>query len=124
MIPRRAAGYAPDGRRVQGTIHWVSAGQAVDAEIRFYDRLFTVIDPRDVDEGETYLKYLNSQSLEVVKGCKIEPSLRHAVPGDRYQFEREGYFCVDPSSVDGRLVFNLTVRLRDTWAKIEQAQHT
>jgi glutaminyl-tRNA synthetase len=120
--PETRGGYAPDGRRVQGTIHWVSAEHAVDAEIRLYDRLFTVIDPRDVDDGETFLQYLNPKSMEVVKGCKIEPSLRHAVPGDRYQFEREGYFCVDPSSVDGQLVFNLTVRLRDTWAKIEQAQ--
>jgi len=120
--PETRGGYAPDGRKVQGTIHWVSAEHAIDAEIRLYDRLFTVIDPRDVDEGETYLKYLNPQSLEVVNGCKVEPGLREAVPGDRFQFEREGYFCVDPSSGDGQLVFNLTVRLRDTWAKIEQAQ--
>ncbi len=122
--PETRGGYAPDGRKVQGTIHWVSAEHAVDAEIRLYDRLFTVIDPRDVDEGETYLTYLNPQSLEVVKDCKVEPSLRDAMPGDRFQFEREGYFCIDPSSGDGQLIFNLTVRLRDTWAKIEQAQKT
>jgi glutaminyl-tRNA synthetase len=109
---------------VQGTIHWVSAAHAVDTEIRLYDRLFTVVDPRDVDEGETFLKYLNPQSLEIVQGCKVEPSLVNAMRGARYQFEREGYFCVDPSSTDGQLVFNLTVRLRDTWAKIEQAQQT
>jgi glutaminyl-tRNA synthetase len=120
--PGTRGGYAPDGRKVQGTIHWVSATHAVDAEIRLYDRLFTVVDPRDIDEGETFLKYLNPQSLEAVKGCKVEPSLAQAVPGARYQFEREGYFCVDPSSTDECLVFNLTVRLRDTWAKIEQGQ--
>jgi glutaminyl-tRNA synthetase len=122
--PETRGGYAPDGRRVQGTIHWVSAAHAVDTEIRLYDRLFTVVDPRDVDEGETFLKYLNPQSLEIVQGCKVEPSLVNAMRGARYQFEREGYFCVDPSSTDGQLVFNLTVRLRDTWAKIEQAQQT
>jgi len=122
--PETRGGYAPDGRRVQGTIHWVSAEHSVDAEIRLYDRLFTVIDPREVDEGETYLKYLNAQSLEVVKGCKVEPSLTQAIPGERFQFEREGYFCVDPSSDVENLVFNLTVRLRDTWAKIEQTQQT
>jgi glutaminyl-tRNA synthetase len=122
--PETRGGYAPDGRRVQGTIHWVSAAHAVDAEIRLYDRLFTVVDPRDVDEGETFLKYLNPQSLEIVQGCKVEPSLANARRRERYQFEREGYFSVDPSSTDGQLVFNLTVRLRDTWAKIEQAQQT
>jgi len=83
-----------------------------------------VVDPREIDEGETFLKYLNPQSLEAVKGCKVEPSLTQAVPGARYQFEREGYLCVDPCSTDGSLVFNLTVRLRDTWAKIEQGQQS
>jgi glutaminyl-tRNA synthetase len=120
--PDTRGGYAPDGRKVQGTIHWVSAQHAVDAEIRLYDRLFTVIDPRDIDDGETFLKYLNPQSMEAVEGCKVELSLAAAKPGARYQFEREGYFCVDTGSTDERLVFNLTVRLRDTWAKIEQAQ--
>jgi glutaminyl-tRNA synthetase len=122
--PDTRGGYAPDGRKVQGTIHWVSAAHAVDAEIRLYDRLFSVVDPRELDEGETFLKYLNPQSLEAVKGCKVEPSLAQTVPGARYQFEREGYFCVDPSSTAGCLVFNLTVRLRDTWAKIEQGQQS
>ena len=119
--PETRGGYAPDGRKVQGTIHWVSAQHAIDAEIRLYDRLFTVVDPRDVDDGETFMKYLNPQSLEVVEGCKVEPSLMKAKPGAHYQFEREGYFFVEPFANE-RLVFNLTVRLRDTWAKIEQAQ--
>ena len=122
--PETRGGYAPDGRKVQGTIHWVSALHAVDAEVRLYDRLFTVVDPRDVDEGETFLKYLNPQSLEVIQECKVEPSLLNTKPGTRVQFEREGYFCVDPGSTPDRLVFNLTVRLRDTWAKIEQAQQS
>jgi glutaminyl-tRNA synthetase len=122
--PETRGGYAPDGRKVQGTIHWVSAFHAVDAEVRLYDRLFTVVDPRDIDEGETFLKYLNPQSLEVMQECKVEPSLLNAKPGTRVQFEREGYFCVDPGSTPDRLVFNLTVRLRDTWAKIEQAQQS
>ena len=120
--PETRGGYAPDGRKVQGTIHWVSAPHAIDAEIRLYDRLFTVVDPRDVDDGETFLKYLNPQSLEIVQGCKLEPSLASAKPGAHYQFEREGYFYLDPSSSDKHPVFNMTVRLRDTWAKIEQAQ--
>ena len=120
--PETRGGYAPDGRKVQGTIHWVSAMHAVDATVRLYDRLFTVIDPRDVDEGDTFMKYLNPQSLEIVTRAKVEPSLANTIPGTRYQFEREGYFCVDPDSTDGKPVFNLTVRLRDTWAKIEQAQ--
>ena len=120
--PETRGGYAPDGRKVQGTIHWVSAMHAIDATVRLYDRLFTVVDPRDVDEGETFLKYLNPQSLEIVTRAKVEPSLANTIPGTRYQFEREGYFCVDPDSTDGKPVFNLTVRLRDTWAKIEQAQ--
>ena len=122
--PETRGGYAPDGRKVQGTIHWVSAMHAIDATVRLYDRLFTVVDPRDVDEGETFLKYLNPQSLEVVTGAKVEPSLAKTIPGTRYQFEREGYFCVDPDSTDGQPVFNLTVRLRDTWAKIEQSQQS
>jgi len=120
--PATRGGYATDGRKVKGTIHWVSAAQAVEAEVRLYDRLFTVVDPRDVDEGETYMKYLNPQSLEVLRGCMVEPCLAQVTLGDRVQFEREGYFCVDQDSTIGRPVFNLTVRLRDTWAKIEQAQ--
>lgn len=120
--PETRGGYAPDGRKVQGTIHWVSAQHAIDTEVRLYDRLFTVVDPRDVDDGETFLKYLNPQSLEIIKECKVEPSLLSANPGMMYQFEREGYFCVDPVSKPEHPVFNLTVRLRDTWAKIEQAQ--
>jgi glutaminyl-tRNA synthetase len=120
--PATRGGYAPDGRKVQGTIHWVSAGHAINAEIRLYERLFTVVDPRDVDEGETFLKYLNPQSLQVLQGCKVEPFLVDAKRGDRFQLEREGYFCADPDTTNERLVLNLTVRLRDSWAKIEQSQ--
>lgn len=117
--PDTRGGYAPDGRKVKGTIHWVSALHAVDAEVRLYDRLFTVPEPGKPEEGKTYLDYLNPDSLKVLTGCKVEPSLLKAVPGDRFQFERKGYFCVDPDSTPGQPVFNLTATLRDTWAKIE-----
>ncbi|GAP07323.1 MAG TPA: glutamine--tRNA ligase/YqeY domain fusion protein [Anaerolinea thermolimosa] len=117
--PETRGGYAPDGRKVKGTIHWVSALHAVDAEVRLYDRLFTVPEPGKPEEGKTYLDYLNPDSLKVLTGCKVEPSLLNAVPGDRFQFERKGYFCVDPDSTPGHPVFNLTATLRDTWAKIE-----
>uniref|UniRef100_A0A7C4PLK3 Glutamine--tRNA ligase n=1 Tax=Anaerolinea thermolimosa TaxID=229919 RepID=A0A7C4PLK3_9CHLR len=117
--PETRGGYAPDGRKVKGTIHWVSALHAVDAEVRLYDRLFTVPEPGKPEEGKTYLDYLNPDSLKVLTGCKVEPSLLKALPGDRFQFERKGYFCVDPDSTPGHPVFNLTATLRDTWAKIE-----
>jgi len=117
--PETRGGYAPDGRKVKGTIHWVSALHAVDAEVRLYDRLFIVPEPGRPEEGKTYLDYLNPDSLKVLTGCKVEPSLLKAVPGDRFQFERKGYFCVDPDSTPGHPVFNLTATLRDTWAKIE-----
>jgi glutaminyl-tRNA synthetase len=119
--PQTRGGYAPDGRKVQGTIHWVSARHALDAEVRMYDRLFTVPNPGRTDEGKTFLDYLNPDSLTVLKRCKVEPSLADAEPGARYQFERKGFFCVDPDSKPGELVFNLTVPLRDSWAKIEGA---
>ena len=116
--PETLGGQAPDGRKVKGTIHWVSAAHAVDAEIRLYDRLFKVEDPNEVEEGETFLKHLNEESLEVIEGAKLEPSLADAKPGDPYQFERVGYFTADSKdSTAEKLVFNRTVALRDSWAK-------
>src|SRR5262245_10016531 len=121
--PATRGGNAPDGRKVKATIHWVSAEHAVDAEVRLYDHLFTKPDPDDVPEGQDYLVNLNSNSLEVLKGCKLEPSLASAAPGTRYQFERLGYFTADPvDSAKSRLVFNRAVTLRDTWAKLEKGR--
>ncbi len=120
--PATRGGNTPDGRKVKSTIHWVSAAHAVDAEVRLYDTLFTKEDPNDVEEGQDFTANLNPNSLEVLSGCKVEPSLRDAVAGTRYQFERMGYFCVDPASSSGKLVFNRTITLRDTWAKIEQRE--
>jgi len=120
--PETRGGWAPDGRKVQGTLHWVSAAHALDAEVRLYDRLFLKPNPLDVEEGQDFTASLNPNSLEVLSGCRVEPSLAGAAPGSRYQFERQGYFCVDPDSTGEKLVFNLTATLRDTWAKIEQAQ--
>lgn len=117
--PETRGGYAPDGRKVQGTIHWVSARHAVDAEIRMYDRLFVVPNPNKVEEGKTYLDHLNPVSLSVLTLCKVERSLADTAPGQQFQFERKGFFCADPDSTKGKPVFNLTVPLRDTWAKIE-----
>ena len=110
---------APDGRKVQGTIHWVSAQFALDAEVRMYDRLFTVPNPGRAEEGKSFFDYINPDSLKVLTGCKVEPSLAGAVPGMYCQFERKGFFCVDPDAAPGHLVFNLTMPLRDTWAKID-----
>lgn len=112
----------PDGRKVKGIIHWVSAAHAVPAEVRLYDHLFLKPDPDDVEPGKTYLDNLNPNSLQILSGCMLEPSLAEAQVGDRFQFERQGYFCVDPDSTPGKLVFNRTVTLRDTWAKIEKKQ--
>src|SRR4029077_15376667 len=121
--PATRGGDSPDGRKVKGTIHWVSAAHAVDAEVRLYDHLFTKPDPDDVPEGQDYRVNLNADSLEVLTGCKLEPSLAKATAGTKYQFERMGYFNVDPvDSRAGALVFNRAVTLRDTWAKIEKAQ--
>jgi len=119
--PETRGGRSADGRKVPGTLHWVSAAHALDAEVRLYDYLFTKRDPTEVEEGRDFKEYLNPNSLEVVRGCKVEPSLKGAAPGSRYQFLRVGYFCVDPDSTDERLVFNRTVGLRDTWAKLEQS---
>jgi len=120
--PATHGGNAPDGRKVKSTIHWVSAAHAIDAEVRLYDNLFRVEDPNQVPEGQDFTVNLNPNSLEVLKGAKVEPGLRGAAPGSRYQFERLGYFCADSDSAGGKLVFNRTVALRDTWAKIEKAQ--
>jgi glutaminyl-tRNA synthetase len=120
--PATRGGNAPDNRKVKSTIHWVSAAHAVDAEVRLYDNLFTVENPNVVPEGQDFTVNLNPNSLEIVTGAKLEPSLRGAAAGSRYQFERLGYFAVDPDSTPDKLVFNRTVALRDTWAKIEKAQ--
>jgi glutaminyl-tRNA synthetase len=104
---------------VQGTIHWVSARFALDTEVRLYDRLFTVPNPGRGEEDKTFLDYVNPDSLKVLTGCKIEPGLAGTLPGNRYQFERKGFFCVDLDSTPEHLIFNQTVPLRDTWAKIE-----
>jgi glutaminyl-tRNA synthetase len=105
---------------VKSTIHWVSAQHAVDAEVRLYDNLFSVENPNNVPEGQEFTVNLNPNSLETLTHCKLEPSLQAAAPGSRYQFERLGYFCAAPDSTPSQLVFNRTVALRDTWAKIEK----
>ncbi len=118
--PATRGGNTPDGRKVKSTIHWVSAAHAVDAEVRLYETLFAKENPDEVEEGQEFTANLNPHSLEVLTGCKVEPGLREAVAGARYQFERMGYFCVDPDSASEKLVFNRTIGLRDSWAKIEQ----
>ena len=123
--PETRGGSAPDGRKVQGTIHWVSAPHSLPAEVRLYDHLFMKPDPGDVPPGGHYLDNLNANSLETLTGCRVEPSLAHAVAGVGYQFERQGYFCIDSlDSKPGALVFNRTVSLRDSWAKLEKTQKT
>jgi glutaminyl-tRNA synthetase len=118
--PATRGGDAPDGRRVKATMHWVSAAHAVPVEVRLYDRLFSVEDPDNVPDGKTFLDYLNPHSLEKLSGAQAEPGLAAATPGTRVQFERLGYFCVDTESGPGSLVFNRTVSLRDTWARLAQ----
>jgi glutaminyl-tRNA synthetase len=118
--PATRGGDAPDGRRVKATLHWVSAAHAVPVDVRLYDRLFSIEDPENAPDGGTFLDYLNPGSLEELRGCQAEPSLASAAVGTRVQFERLGYFCVDPDSKPGALVFNRTVSLRDTWARIAQ----
>ena len=116
--PETHGGSAPDGRKVKGTIHWVSASHAFEAQVRLYDRLFTVEDPNKEDDGKTYLDHLNAESQEVIADAKLEPGLAKAEPGERFQFERLGYFCADAGdSQAGKPVFNRTVTLRDAWAK-------
>jgi len=121
--PQTRGGDAPDGRKVKGTLHWVSAKHAISAEVRLYDHLFVTENPNEAEEGRDFSDYLNPASLQILTDCKLEPGLTKAVPGDRFQFERLGYYCVD--AVDSRsdaLVFNRTVTLRDTWAKILKSQ--
>ncbi|MGD2108141.1 MAG: glutamine--tRNA ligase, partial [Phycisphaerae bacterium] len=120
--PATRGGDSPDGRKVKATLHWVSAEHAVRAEVRLYDHLFMKEDPDDVDEeGADHLSNLNPDSLVKLTDCRVEPSVVGSAPGSRFQFERQGYFCVDPDSADGSLVFNRAVPLRDTWAKIEKS---
>jgi glutaminyl-tRNA synthetase len=118
--PATKGGNTPDGRKVKSTIHWVSAAQALNAEVRLYDNLFTKEDPNETEDGQDFTANLNPNSLEILTNSKLEPSLAGARAGSRYQFERLGYFCVDPDSASGALVINRTVALRDTWAKIEK----
>jgi len=120
--PATRGGDSPDGRKVKATLHWVSAPHSLEAEVRLYDRLLTVQKPSDESEDADYKDYLNPDSLQVLTSCRVEPSLEGAAPGSRYQFERQGYFCVDYDSSDKKLIFNRAVSLRDTWAKIEKAQ--
>jgi len=117
--PDSRGGCAPDGRRVRGTLHWVSAKYAADAEVRLYDRLFTVEDPLSQKKGE-FFDHMNADSLKVLKGCKVDPALEELEPLSRFQFERTGYFCIDPDTTPGNLVINRTVNLRDTWGKIQK----
>ena len=118
--PETRGGYAPDGRKVRGTIHWVSAAQALEAEVRLYTPLFSEEFPQDTKDEHAYKAAINDNSLEILTGCCIEPSVSGSAATTRVQFERQGYFCVDPDSCDTKLVFNRTVTLRDSWAKIEK----
>lgn len=119
--PSTKGGDSPDGRKVKATLHWVSAVHAIEAEVRLYDYLFTKENLSDIEEGDDFKKYINPNSLTILKSCRVEPSLKEAKIGDLYQFERIGYFCVDPDSEGGKLVFNRSVSLKDTWAKIEKS---
>jgi glutaminyl-tRNA synthetase len=121
--PQTRGGDAPDGRKVKGTLHWVSARHAVTAEVRLYDHLFVKENPNEVEDGRDFTDAINPNSLEILKNCKLEPSLAGATPRSRFQFERLGYFCVDAKDSNaGTPVFNRTVTLRDTWAKILKSQ--
>ncbi len=120
--PKTKGGYAPDGRRVKATIHWVSAKHAIDAEIRLYDRLFSIENPTS-DKDKDFKDFVNPSSLEVLRNCKVEPFIKNLKPFDRFQFERLGYFCIDPKSDKSNIVINRTVTLRDTWAKIQKRQN-
>ncbi len=120
--PATRSGNAPDNRKVKATIHWVSADHALDTEVRIYENLFLKENPSDAPEGHDFRDNLNPNSLEVITHAKLEPSVKGAAPETRYQFERLGYFCVDPDSSADKLVFNRTVALRDTWAKIEKRE--
>jgi glutaminyl-tRNA synthetase len=121
--PQTRGGDSPDGRKVKATLHWISAEHALNAEVRLYDHLFTKEIPDDTPDGSDFTANLNSDSLEVLTDCKVEPSLKDAKPLDRYQFERLGYFCADSDSKEDKLIFNRTATLRDTWAKIQKKQN-
>jgi glutaminyl-tRNA synthetase len=120
--PATRGGDAPDGRKVKATLHWVSAQHAIEAQVREYDHLFTKEDPQDVPEGADFTANLNPNSLTIVEPAYLEPGVRDAEAGARYQFERLGYFAIDPDSTSEKLVFNRTITLRDTWAKIQKQQ--
>lgn len=121
--PKTRGGFSDDGRKVKGTLHWVSASHSAEAEVRLYDRLFTKENPADEKDGRNFKEFINPKSLEILKSCKVEHGLSKALPGSICQFERLGYFCVDSKeSSNNSLVFNRTVTLRDSWAKIEQKQ--
>ncbi len=117
--PASLGGDAPDGRKVKGTLHWVSAAHALACEVRLYDRLFTAKDPMDVPEGEDWRHFLNPESKETLASARVETSLAAAKPGQAFQFERLGYFVADPDGREGSPVFNRTVSLKDSWAKAE-----
>jgi glutaminyl-tRNA synthetase len=120
--PQSRGGWTKDGRRVKGTLHWVSAAHAAEAEVRLYEHLFTKEDPGETDEGGNFMDSLNPESIKILAGCRLEPGLEEAKPLERFQFLRQGYFCVDPDSTPEKPVFNRTATLRDTWAKIEKKQ--
>ncbi len=120
--PNTRGGFSTDGRMVKGTLHWVSAAHSVEAEVRLYDRLFTKANPADDKDGHDFKECINPASLEILRSCRLEPGVAGALPGSIYQFERTGYFCVDRESSADSIVFNRTVTLRDSWAKIESAQ--
>lgn len=118
--PASRGGWTDDGRKVKGTSHWVSASHALDVEVRLYGHLFTKENPNEVEEGKTFKDYIDPGSLEVLTGCKVEPGLVESKVGERFQFLRQGYFCKDSDSVEGKLIFNRTVSLRDSWARLEK----
>ncbi len=122
--PATRGGDAPDGRKVKATLHWVSAEHAITAEIRLYEHLFTKEDPNDVEEGRDWTDNINLDSIKMINDCKLEPSLANSKVGENYQFERVGYFCIDKDSTQERLIFNRTVTLKDTWAKIAKRNNT
>jgi glutaminyl-tRNA synthetase len=121
--PATRGGWSNDGRKVKGTLHWVSAAHSLEAEVRLYDHLFVKADPGSEKDGADFKNYVDPNSLTTLTSCRVEPHLVGAAPGSRYQFLRQGYFCVDViDSSDETLVFNRTVSLRDSWAKIEKAE--
>ncbi len=120
--PATRGGDSPDGRKVKATLHWVSAGHSIEAEVRLYNHQFNKANPEEDVEEDDFLSNLNHDSLEILNSCRLEPSLAGAVPGDRYQFERIGYFCVDSDSSESHPVFNRTVTLKDTWARMQKSQ--